>query len=166
MSRKLKVALVTVAGLFVLLAAAQLVRPPRTNPPIDATRTLQSRVGATNGLAAVVDRSCGDCHSNATVWTRYTNVAPLSWVITHGVNEGRRILNFSEWAAYTPEKQQALLVASCKTASNGKMPGSAYLMVRPEARLSAQDVETICAASRGAALTSANAAPTDPGSVR
>lgn len=26
-------------------------------------------------------RACADCHSNATVWPWYTNVAPASWLI-------------------------------------------------------------------------------------
>ena len=149
MSRRLtKVGLAVVVVLIVVLAAAQLVRPERTNPKIDFARTLQAQPGASSGLVAVVDRSCGDCHSNGTVWARYTNVAPLSWVITRGVTEGRKALNFSEWGAYPREKQQELLTASCRDATNGTMPMSVYLMLRPEARLSAQDAETICAASR------------------
>lgn len=149
MSRRLKkVGLAVVVVLIVVLAAAQLVRPERTNPKIDFARTLQAQAGASSELVAVVDRSCGDCHSNATVWARYTNVAPLSWVITRGVTEGRKALNFSEWGAYSREKQQKLLAASCRDASDGTMPMSIYLRLRPEARLSAPDVETICAASR------------------
>lgn len=149
MSRRLKkVGLAVVVVFVVVLAAAQLVRPERTNPTIDFANTLQAHTATSSGLVAVVDRSCGDCHSNATVWARYTNVAPLSWIITRGVTEGRKVLNFSEWAAYPPQKQQELLAASCRDASNGTMPMSIYLRIRPEARLSAEDIETICAASR------------------
>ena len=148
MSRRLrKVGLAVVVVFVVVLAAAQLVRPERTNPKIDFANTFQAHV-TSSGLVAVVDRSCGDCHSNATVWARYTNVAPLSWIITRGVTEGRKALNFSEWAAYSREKQQELLAASCRDASNGTMPMGVYLRIRPEARLSAQDVEAICAAAR------------------
>jgi hypothetical protein len=148
MSRRLKkVGLAVVVVLIVVLAAAQLVRPERTNPTIDFANTLQAHATST-GLVAVVDRSCGDCHSNATVWARYTNVAPLSWIITRGVTEGRKALNFSEWSSYPREKQQELLAASCRDATNGTMPMSVYLRIRPEARLSDQDIETICAAAR------------------
>jgi hypothetical protein len=75
-------------------------------------------------------------------------VAPLSWIITRGVTEGRKALNFSEWSSYPREKQQELLAASCRDATNGTMPMSVYLRIRPEARLSDQDIETICAAAR------------------
>ena len=144
----MQVALVVAVVLVAVVGAAQLVRPAHTNPAIDATRTLQAQVGETNELVAVVDRSCGDCHSNGTVWARYPSVAPLSWVIARGVSEGRKAVNFSEWASYSPDARRRLLVASCRDAQTGKMPMSAYLRLRPEARLSAEDVETICAASR------------------
>lgn len=145
MNRRLKQAAVVFVVVF---AAAQLVRPARTNPPIDANRTLQARMGTASGLGAVLDRGCGQCHSNATVWPWYTNIAPVSWLMAYGVKQGRKAVNYSEWAAYPPERQRALLVASCQAASSGKMPGSAYTMLYPKTRLSPQDVETICAASR------------------
>jgi len=145
MRRRLKqIALV----FLVLLAAAQLIRPNRANPPIEASRTIQAHLAWAPGLSPILDRACGQCHSNATVWPWYTGIAPLSWLMVYGVNLGRKAVNYSEWAAYPPEQQRALLVASCQDASSGKMPGSAYTTLYPASRLSPQDVETICAASR------------------
>jgi heme-binding protein len=144
MSRRLKQAAVV---LLVVFAAAQLVRPGRANPPIDASRTIQAHVGTANGLVAVLDRACRDCHSNGTVWPWYTQVAPLSWLMAYGVKAGRQAVNFSDWAAYPPERQRELLAESCRDVSTGKMPG-AYTRLRPETRLSPQDVATICAAAR------------------
>ena len=113
MSRRLKqVGLVVVVVLVAAVVAAELVRPARTNPAIDATRTLQAQVGETSALVAVVERSCGDCHSNGTVRARYPSAGLVSWVIARGVTEGRRAVNFSEWASYTPDARRALLAAS------------------------------------------------------
>jgi len=135
------------AAVFVVVfAAAQLVRPDRANPPTDVNRTIQAH-GATSGLAAVLDRSCRDCHSKATVWPGYTQVAPLSWLMAYAVTKGRTAVNFSEWAGYSPEQQRVLLSVSCDDATSGKMPG-AYTFFKPETRLSAQDIQTICEAAR------------------
>jgi hypothetical protein len=143
MSRRLKQAAMVVV---VALTTAQLIRPGRTNPPTDASRTIQAHE-TTKGLATVLDRSCGDCHSNATVWSSwYTQIAPLSWLMVHEVAEGRKTVNFSEWAAYSAAQQRMLLAASCDDAKSGKMPGP-YTFFKPDTRLSAQDVETICAAA-------------------
>lgn len=136
---------ITLAG---LLAGAQLIRPNLTSPPTDATRTIAAQLGTLNPLVAVLDRSCGDCHSNETPRGWYTQVAPLSWVMSRGVKEGRLAVNFSEWGAYPPDQQRLLLTLSCQDATKGTMPMSAYTKLRPAARLSKQDVETICAAAR------------------
>lgn len=145
MSTRLKQAFVVFVVVF---AAAQLVRPARANPAIDSGRTIQAHVGTASALAAVLDRACRDCHSNETVWPWYTQIAPASWLMAYGVRQGRSAVNFSEWGAYPPDVQRTLLSASCQDVSNGKMPGI-YTLLRPETRLSAQDIATICAAARG-----------------
>jgi hypothetical protein len=142
MSRRLKQAAVVLVLLF---AAAQLIRPNRSNPPVDESRTIQAHAGTASGLVAVLDRSCGDCHSNQTVWPWYSEIAPLSWLMAYAVNEGRKAVNFSEWTAYTGDQQQTLLAQSCGDVSQGKMPG-AYTWVRPDTKLSPQDIELVCAA--------------------
>jgi hypothetical protein len=68
--------------------------------------------------------------------------------MAYAVKEGRRAVNFSDWTAYPAERQRQLLVVSCQDVSGGKMPGSAWTWLHPEARLSAQDIETICVAAR------------------
>ncbi len=153
MSKRLKQIAVV---LVVAIAAAQLVRPGRANPPLDAGRTIQARMAAESGLVAVLDRSCRDCHSNRTVWPWYTQIAPLSWLMAYGVREGRKAVNFSEWATYSPERQRTLLSRSCRDASDGKMPGP-YTLLHPETRLAARDVDLICTAAR---QVEANAART------
>lgn len=152
MSRRLKQAAIVIVIVF---AAAQLVRPERANPTTDATRTIQAHVGTTRELVVVLDRSCRDCHSNNTVWPWYTNIAPLSWLMARGVAEGRKAVNFSEWASYPPDVQRTLLTVSCQDATSGKMPGP-YTLVRPETKLSPQDIETICAGARPAEANAAD----------
>lgn len=145
MSRRLTQVVVAVVVVF---AAAQLVRPDRANPPTDPSRTIQAHLGAANGAGAVLDRSCGDCHSNRTTWPWYTHIAPVSWLMAYGVKTGRKAVNFSDWAQYPAETQRTLLAASCKDVTQGRMPGSAWTRLHPEAQLSPQDVATICEAAR------------------
>lgn len=138
----------------VVLVGAQFIRPDRTNPPTEASRSIEAHVGTGSELPAVLNRACSDCHSNATVWPWYAKVAPVSWLMAYGVSKGRQAVNFSEWAAYSPEKQRALLAMSCEDASHGKMPGP-YTLLHPEMELSSRDVETICLAARQTAASAA-----------
>jgi hypothetical protein len=130
--------------LVIAFAAAQLIRPSHANPPIDPARAIPAQMAA---LQAVVDRSCGDCHTNATMWPSAAQVAPLSWLMARSISEGRKAVNFSEWTTYSRGVQRTLLSASCDDARSGKMPGP-YTWVKPETRLSPQDIETICEAAR------------------
>ena len=145
MSRRLKQAAVVVV---VLAAAAQFARPDWTSPTSDPSCAIGADPGTTGALHAVLDRSCGDCHSNKTVSSSwYTNVAPLSWVMARSVTEGRKAVNFSDWTGYPASVQRTLLSASCDDAMSGKMPGP-YTWFRPDVKLSPEDIETICGAAR------------------
>ena len=144
MSRRFK----QLAIVFVVaVAAAQLIRPQRTNPPTEASRTIRAHEGKAVGLVSVLDRACRDCHSNETVWPWYTRVAPVSWLMAYGVTKGRKAVNFSEWGAYSAEQRRVLLIASCNDVTRATMPAASALL-HPEMRLSAQDVGTTCPAAR------------------
>jgi hypothetical protein len=141
--------LMQAAVLFVVVfAAAQLVRPQATNPATDSGRTIRAHVADTSQLPAVLDRACGECHSNNTIWPSYAHIAPLSWVLARAVAEGRSAVNYSEWGGYSLGQQRTLLAASCNSVSTGRMPVGAWTLLHPEATLSSQDIETICGAAR------------------
>jgi hypothetical protein len=138
-----------VAGVLLLtVAAVQAIRPAGEIPLTDSSRSLEAQPGIPNALAAVLTRSCGDCHSNVMVPGWYTRVPPFSTLMSRGATEGRKAVDFSEWAAYSAEQQRALLSASCTDARLGKMPMKVYVRFRRDAELSAQDVATICSAAR------------------
>jgi hypothetical protein len=90
----------------------------------------------------VLDRSCQDCHSNRTAWPWYSHVAPVSWVISKHVNEGREMLDFSEWTNQPPAANERMLI--CDAVSDGRMPLPEYTVIHRNARLSKSDVELIC----------------------
>jgi hypothetical protein len=124
--------------------AIQFVRPPRTNPVTIPERTLASRVPLSREAAAVLDRSCRDCHSNDTRWPWYSNVAPVSWFVIDHVDHGRRHLNYSDWVQYPPEDTQRLLKNICAFAKKDTMPLASYLWMHRESRLSDADVAALC----------------------
>jgi hypothetical protein len=152
MRKTLEGAVSVVALLVATVAAGQGV-PSGANSPADSSRSIQAQPATSSALAAVLNRSCGDCHSNAMQPGWYTRVPPFSTLMARGAKEGRKAVNFSEWTSYSPEQQRTLLLASCKDATLGKMPMKSYVRLRADAQLSAPDVETICSAARD--LTSA-----------
>jgi hypothetical protein len=133
------------AAAAVVLAAAQMIRPARTNPAVNPSRTLEARVGVEPAAAAVLDRACRDCHSNETAWPWYSNIAPVSWFVIDHVNHGRRHLNFSDWDRLNRAEAGHMLDQICKELRAGMMPLSSYALVHRAARVTPQETEAVCA---------------------
>jgi hypothetical protein len=83
-------------------------------------------------------RTCGDCHSNETVWPCYSNIAPISWLIQNDVQEGRENLNVSEWefSEYDAWKSAGALW-------DGEMPPRQYKLLHAKARLSDSELHEL-----------------------
>jgi hypothetical protein len=129
----------------VAFTAVQIVRPARTNTLSNPAELLTAHMNVPDDVAAILDRSCRDCHSNDTRWPWYSHVAPVSWFVIDHVNHGRTHLNISEWGRYDRPRQAELLKNSCELARKRGMPMPSYLLMHRTARLSPADVETLCA---------------------
>lgn len=142
--------LVLFAVLVAMFAALQLVRPERTNPPVDPSSRIEAHVMVPAEVAAILERSCRDCHSNETRWPWYSHVAPVSLLLARDVREGRDEMNFSEWGDYDAETTDEILEEICEMVTDGEMPLMPYTWLHPEARLSSGDVERLCEWSKQA----------------
>ena len=106
----------------VVLVGLQFVRPARTNPAVDQSQTIHARLQVNPQVAAILDRSCQDCHSNTTRWPWYSNVAPVSWFVIDHVNHGRSHLNLSEWGSLDNRQAGKKLEEMCEEVEDGAMP--------------------------------------------
>ena len=94
-------------------------------------------------VAAIFERSCQNCHSDRTEWPWYSYVAPASVMIESDVAKARSRMNLSHWDEYSPEEQQALLIAISGTVRTREMPPSTYTLLHGGAKLSVADCERI-----------------------
>jgi heme-binding protein len=83
-------------------------------------------------------QACFECHSNETEWPAYASIAPVSWLVQHDVDEGRTVLNFSEWTR--PQKEAKEAAAEVR---EGEMPPTAYKLIHAHARLGAADLDQL-----------------------
>lgn len=127
-----------------LFLGVQFMRPARTNPAVDPSQTLQARVQIPSNVATILDRSCQDCHSHATRWPWYSNVAPFSWLLVDHVNEGRQHLNLSEWGRLDTRRARKKLEEICEEVTDGAMPMESYTWIHRSAILKPEDVNTLC----------------------
>ena len=133
-----------ILALAAFLIVIQFVQPKRTNPPIVPSRALAAHVRVPEEVQSILMRACGNCHSNQTVWPWYSHIAPISWLITDDVNQGRRHMNLQDWEARIPRHPFDPQRDICKEVRDKGMPPFTYRMVHKEARLTPQEIDTLC----------------------
>ncbi|GIU74664.1 MAG: hypothetical protein KatS3mg004_1751 [Bryobacteraceae bacterium] len=134
-------AVIVLAAAFV---GAQAVRPEKSNPPVVAQNTLQAQYEVPPEVQRILERSCGDCHSNRTRWPWYSHVAPVSWMLADHVKDGRRHFNMDDFT------EEMSLKDVCQEIRVGSMPLKGYVLMHPEAKLTGAEIQTVCAWTREA----------------
>jgi Haem-binding domain len=136
-------------ALIAFLVVIQIFQPRRTNPPAVPSKSLTAHVRVPEEVYTSLIHSCGDCHSNQTHWPWYGSVAPLSWVMTDDVNEGRRHMNFEDWEAQQDPKQaNDRLIDICEEIKKQGMPPFSYRMAHKDTQLKPQEIASICSWSQ------------------
>lgn len=121
-------------GIAVVLLALLIQLIPyghdHTNPPV-----IKEPAWDSPQTQALFQRACADCHSNDTKWPWYTNIAPVSWMIQHHVEDGRTALNLSECGVPKTEDDRADSEEVSEVILEGEMPLPQYISIHAEARL-------------------------------
>ncbi len=121
--RILKIVVIVLLVGFLLIQIVPYGRA-HDNPPVVSEPNWDSPE-----TRALAERACFDCHSNDTVWPWYSNVAPVSWLVQHDVDEGRQFINFSDWINSGDVDELSEMV------TRGEMPPFQYFPMHPEAKL-------------------------------
>lgn len=140
MKRRTKILL----GLLAVLVIIQFIRPAKNNGATNAGNgPLSETVTMTPEVSAILKTSCYDCHSNKTAYPWYAEVQPVGWWLQDHVNEGKEELNFDEFAAYSPRRQYRKLEEIGDQVKEGEMPLSSYTLIHGNAKLSAEQQQTL-----------------------
>lgn len=134
------VSLLAAAALLVLI---QLVPygHRHNNPPVVREPSWDSET-----TRRLTKRACFDCHSNETIWPWYSNVAPVSWLVQHDIDEGRRELNFSDWRDGQREGEDPEELV--EEVLERTMPPFSYRLLHSEARLSPAEIRRLASGLR------------------
>ena len=122
----MKLTVIIVVAVFVLI---QLFPLDRDNPVADPS----SEIELQGEVRMIVQTACYDCHSNNTRWPWYSYVAPVSWLVTYDVHEGRDELNFSMWNTYSKKRINRKFQEIVEEIEEEEMPLPIYLLMHSEA---------------------------------
>ncbi len=124
-------ALVGILAVFVILQFIPVDRP--ASAPMTLSPSIDPNVGS------LFKRACFDCHSSATQWPWYSNVAPVSWLVIRDVEEGRKHLDFSKWDEVTDFKRGNWKEEIFEELEAEKMPPKMYEIMHSESKLTAEE---------------------------
>ncbi|MDY3316866.1 heme-binding domain-containing protein [Riemerella anatipestifer] len=123
-------------ALFAIGIILQFFQIDKTNPAVNQGMDFTQIKKMPESTAKLLRNACYDCHSNETKYPWYTNIQPVAWLVKEHIDDGRKHLNFSTFATYSPEKQTRKIEESIEEIEKGGMPLESYLLVHSEAKLS------------------------------
>ncbi len=129
--------------MLVVIFLAQLIRPSKNSSKEISKNDISTQLNLPENIQGILDRSCNDCHTNNTNYQWYHAISPFSWVVASHVKEGKKHLNFSEWANYNTSQKEHVIDGLKEVISSREMPLVGYLKFHSEAVLSDVDKQKL-----------------------
>lgn len=125
-------------GFWMLIAFViiQFISIDKVNKPVDHAKNFVEIKQTPQKIGSLLKNACYDCHSDETVYPKYSSIAPISWSIKSHVNEGREHLNFSVWGTYNKDLKESMLRGIIQTVESRTMPMPGYIVYHKGANLS------------------------------
>lgn len=121
--------------LLIILIVIQFFHPARNKAEGEQPNNVSKLYPVSSEVKSILDKACMDCHSNNTAYPWYSKIQPVDWWMTHHVNEGKRELNFDEFATYNLRRQYHKLEEVMKQVKDNEMPISSYTWIHKDAIL-------------------------------
>lgn len=130
-------------GLAILLVVIQFFRPEKNIDEGVQANDISKVYPLSEQAQHILKTSCYDCHSNNTVYPWYNSIQPVAWWLNNHVEEGKRELNFNEFATYTPARQFKKMDEMRDEIDEDEMPLSSYTLIHRDAILNDADKKMI-----------------------
>jgi Haem-binding domain len=124
--------------LLLAFIVIQFIRPSKNKSEGISANDITTKYALPQDVMAVLKTSCYDCHSNNTNYPWYANIQPIAWWLDDHIKEGKKELNFSEFAAYRIGRQYRKLEEVNEEVKENKMPLESYTKIHKDAILNEQ----------------------------
>jgi Haem-binding domain len=129
--------------LLLAFIVIQFIRPARNKAEGVSKNDISTLYPVPANVAAVLKTSCTDCHSNNTYYPWYAKIQPVYWWLNDHVRDGKKHLDFSEFASYSLRKQYHKLEETEEMVKEGEMPLESYTWMHKDAKLTADQKSII-----------------------
>jgi hypothetical protein len=129
--------------LLIALGVIQLIPIDRSVPEISDSKDFIYATNPTDEVVVILKTACYDCHSYETRYPWYARVAPVKFWLQDHIVDGRKHLNFSEWANYDTDRQQHKMEEIVEEVEERHMPLDSYTWMHEDARLSDDEIQSL-----------------------
>ncbi|MGE5519956.1 MAG: heme-binding domain-containing protein [Candidatus Dadabacteria bacterium] len=123
-------------GIVILLIVIQFIQPEKNSGSASSATDITHVVTVPDTVMSLLKVACYDCHSDHTRYPWYNNITPVNWWLWDHVSEGKKELNFSQYATYNAKRKSKKMDGIAKETKEHEMPISSYLWIHKDARLS------------------------------
>jgi hypothetical protein len=130
----------TLIAIVIVFGLVQFIPDSRPEVKMDATLAFEPKDVE---VQSILKKACMDCHSNETTYPWYASIAPVNYWIDGHIEDGREVLNFSEWKSYPVEDQKHLAKEAAEIVENKEMPMLFYWLIHWDAKLTDEERTTL-----------------------
>ena len=134
MKKTLKIVVIILIIAFIVI---QFIRPIKNAGEEIAANQITAVQQVPDTLQQLMKVSCNDCHSNTTHYPWYSKIQPIAWFLDDHIVEGKKELNFSEFANYPTYRRYKKFKEIGKEVKDGDMPIFSYTVLHRDASLNA-----------------------------
>lgn len=140
MKKVIKTVLIILLIAFVVI---QFFRPEKNLGEEIAANQITAIQNVPNNVQQILKVSCYDCHSNSSHYPWYDNIQPVAWFLHDHIVEGKKELNFSEFATYPTYRRYKKFKEIQKQIKEDEMPLFSYTITHRDAVLSSEQKSTL-----------------------
>ncbi len=130
-----KIVKIVLIILLIVFVGIQFIRPQRNASEEIAANMITAKFSIPANVQQTLKVSCYDCHTNHTYYPWYWQLQPVAWFLNNHINNGKRHLNFSEFANYSISTQYKKLDEIGKEVKSDGMPLTSYTIIHRDAVL-------------------------------
>jgi mono/diheme cytochrome c family protein len=130
-------------ALLVIFVGMQFFRPEKNQAEGDYVAAFIAETQPSPEVKGILKTACFDCHSANTEYPWYNNVAPVSYWLAEHIKDGKKHLDFSDWANYTDKKKDHKLEEVVEEVKKGEMPLNEYTWTHADARLTQEQITAL-----------------------
>ena len=140
MRRILRILIIFLLLTFIVI---QFFQPEKNSGEVSSNHIF-NQVEVPENIQTILTTACMDCHSNQTNYWWYNHIAPVSWMVSDHITEGKSELNFSEWGTMDIFEKITKLEEICQETERKSMPLKSYRTIHPKAKLSDEQIAELC----------------------